>query len=153
MIFDLYPDAGLLAGVATAGIVWGVLVADQLKLPYIYVRPEPKQHGLGNQVEGSYDKGSRVVIVEDLISTGKSSKKVADLLKDQGLIIEGVISIFTYGFEVADQSFSDAGIPFKSLTDFSTLVSVALEKGILNNDQYNTLLNWRSDPAGWKPNL
>ena len=153
MIFDLYPDAELIAGVATAGIVWGVLVADQLKLPYIYVRPEPKQHGLGNQVEGSYEKGKKVVVVEDLISTGKSSKKVIDVLRDQGLVVEGLISIFTYGFEVAENLFSEAAIPFKSLSDFPTLVSVALEKGILSNDQYNTLLNWRKAPTEWKPYL
>lgn len=153
MIFDLYPDAELIAGVATAGIVWGVLVADQLKLPYIYVRPEPKQHGLGNQVEGSYEKGKKVVVVEDLISTGKSSKKVIDVLRDQGLVVEGLISIFTYGFEIAENLFAEAGVPFKSLSDFPTLVSVALEKGILSNDEYNTLLNWCKDPSEWKPYL
>lgn len=151
VIFESFPDAGLLAGVATAGIAWGAMVADQLKLPYIYVRPKPKEHGLGNQIEGYYEPGQRVVVIEDLISTGKSSLQVCDVLRDQGLVIEGMVSIFTYGFDVAAAAFEKAGVPLKSLTNYQTLISLAVEQGIVGADDENTLLNWRKDPAGWKP--
>src|SRR6195952_2343272 len=103
VVFEQFPDAELLAGVATAGIAWGAMVADQLKLPYIYVRPKPKEHGLGNQVEGFYEQGKKVVVVEDLISTGKSSLQVVDVLKNEGMEIAGMVSIFTYGFTQADE--------------------------------------------------
>lgn len=151
VIFESFPDAGLLAGVATAGIAWGAMVADQLKLPYIYVRPKPKEHGLGNQIEGYYEPGQRVVVIEDLISTGKSSLQVCDVLRDQGLVIEGMVSIFTYGFDVAAVAFEKAGVPLKSLTNYQTLISLAVEQGIVGAEDENTLLNWRKDPAGWKP--
>lgn len=151
IIFSQYPDAGLLAGVATAGIAWGAMAADQLKLPFIYVRPKPKDHGLGNQIEGYYEAGQKVVVIEDLISTGKSSLQVCDVLKSQGLIIEGMVSIFTYGFPVAAEAFNNAGITLTSLTNYETLVALAIEKGIIGAGEENTLLNWRKDPAGWKP--
>jgi orotate phosphoribosyltransferase len=95
VIFEKFPDAQMLAGVATAGIAWGAMAADQLKLPYIYVRPKPKEHGLGNQIEGFYEKGQKVLVVEDLISTGKSSLQVVDVLRKEGLEVEGMVSIFT----------------------------------------------------------
>src|SRR5689334_13348016 len=98
VLFDRFPNAQLLAGVATAGIAWGALAADQLKLPYIYVRPKPKEHGLGNQIEGFYEKGQSAVVIEDLISTGKSSLQVVDVLKDSGIEVMGLVSIFTYDF-------------------------------------------------------
>ena len=105
VIFEQFPDAGILAGVATAGIAWGALAADQLKLPYVYVRPKPKEHGLGNQVEGNLEKGQKVVVIEDLISTGKSSLQVCDVLKAAEVEIIGMVSIFTYGFSIADKAF------------------------------------------------
>ncbi|MBX2925034.1 MAG: orotate phosphoribosyltransferase [Chitinophagaceae bacterium] len=151
VIFESFPDADLLAGVATAGIAWGAMAADQLKLPYIYVRPKPKEHGLGNQVEGFYEAGQKVVVIEDLISTGKSSLQVCDVLHEQGLIIEGMVSIFTYGFDVAAAAFEKAGIPLKSLTNYPTLISLAVEQGIVGPETEATLLNWRKDPANWKP--
>ena len=151
IIFEQFPDAGLLAGVATAGIAWGAMAADQLKLPFIYVRPKPKDHGLGNQIEGYYEAGQKVVVVEDLISTGKSSLQVCDVLKNQGLIIEGMVSIFTYGFPVAAEAFKSAGVRLTSLTNYETLVALAIEKGIIGAGEENTLLNWRKDPAGWNP--
>src|SRR6185437_1877631 len=117
VIFDQFPNAALLAGVATAGIAWGAMAADQLKLPFIYVRPKPKEHGLGNQIEGYYEKGNRVVVVEDLISTGNSSLQVVDVLRNAGLEVEGMVSIFTYGFDVAGAAFEKHGVPLKSLTD------------------------------------
>ena len=152
VIYDAFPDAELLAGVATAGIAWGALAADQLKLPYIYVRPKPKEHGLSNQVEGYFTPSSRVIIIEDLISTGLSSLNVVDVLKSEGLEILGIVSIFSYGFSVATNSFKHAGVKLFSLTDYETLIKLAIEKGIVSADQHNTLLNWRADPANWGPN-
>ncbi len=151
VIFEAFPDADMLAGVATAGIAWGAMAADQLKLPYIYVRPKPKEHGLGNQIEGFYEAGQRVVVVEDLISTGKSSLQVCDVLKAQGLKVEGMVSIFTYGFDVATNAFDTAGVPLKSLTNYETLISLAIEKGIVGSEEESTLLRWRKDPANWQP--
>ena len=150
VIFERFPDADLLAGVATAGIAWGAMAADQLKLPYIYVRPKPKEHGLGNQIEGYFESGKRVVVVEDLISTGKSSLQVCTVLKDQGLQVEGMVAIFTYGFDVAAAAFAEEGVPLKSLTNYETLITLALEKGIVGPAEEETLLNWRKDPANWK---
>ena len=150
IVFEKFPGAGLLAGVATAGIAWGAMVADQLKLPYVYVRPKPKEHGLGNQIEGSFEKGQTVVVIEDLVSTGKSSLQVIDVLKAQGLEIAGMVSIFTYGFPVAGKLFSDAGITYYPLTDYPTLIELAAEKKLISSDQMEILLKWRNDPAGWK---
>src|SRR6266536_1051581 len=110
VIFEKFPEAELLAGVATAGIAWGAMAADQLKLPYVYVRPKPKEHGLGNQIEGFYEKGQKTVVIEDLVSTGKSSLQVAGVLKEQGLNVIGMISIFTYGFTAATESFDKASL-------------------------------------------
>src|SRR5262250_529582 len=109
LVFEKFPDAELLAGVATAGIAWGAMVADQLKLPYVYVRPKPKEHGLGNQVEGYFERGQKTVVIEDLVSTGKSSLQVVDVLKNAGVEVEGIVSIFTYGFAVAEEAFAQAG--------------------------------------------
>ncbi len=149
-VFEKFPDAQLLAGVATAGIAWGAMVADQLKLPYIYVRPKPKEHGLGNQIEGHYEKGKRVVVIEDLVSTGKSSLQVVEVLKAEGLEIEGMVSIFAYGFNMANESFTKAGVKLFSLTNYPTLIELAIEKGIVSKDQQSVLLNWSSDPSNWK---
>ena len=149
IVFQSYPDAEILAGVATAGIPWGAMVADQLKLPYIYVRPKPKEHGLGNQVEGFYEKGKRVVIIEDLISTGKSSLSVADVLNNEGLVVEGMVSIFNYGFDTAKKAFDAVAIKLNSLTDYDSLIALAIEKNIISESDQNTLLIWRIDPANW----
>ena len=150
VIFEKFPEADLLAGVATAGIAWGAMAADQLKLPYIYVRSKPKDHGLGNQVEGFFEQGQKTVVIEDLISTGKSSLQVVDVLKQSGLDVIGMVSIFTYGFDVAKKAFDDAGIIYTSLTNYETLVQLAIEKGIVSAKQEMILLNWRSNPAEWK---
>lgn len=111
VIFEQFPGAEMLAGVATAGIAWGAMAADQLKLPYIYVRPKPKEHGLGNQIEGFYEKGSKVVVIEDLISTGKSSLEVVDVLRKEGIEVIGMVSIFTYGFDIAEEAFWQQAYP------------------------------------------
>ncbi|MEO8859878.1 MAG: orotate phosphoribosyltransferase [Ginsengibacter sp.] len=149
VVFQSFPQAEILAGVASAGVPWGAMVADQLKLPFIYVRPKPKEHGLGNQIEGFYEQGKRVVLIEDLLSTGKSSLLVADVLLKAGLKVEGLVSIFTYGFQEAINSFANANIKCISLTDYDALISLAIDKNIVSQNDQNTLLNWRADPANW----
>lgn len=150
LIFSEFPDAELLAGVATAGIAWGAMAADQLKLPYMYVRPKPKEHGLGNQIEGSYTAGQRVLVIEDLISTGKSSLQVVDVLRAAGVEVVGMVSIFTYGFTVADEAFAKAQVPYRSLTNYASLIGLAVEKGQVNSSTESLLLQWRQDPANWQ---
>jgi len=149
VIFQQFPDAELLAGVATAGIPWGAMAADQLKLPYIYVRPKPKEHGLGNQIEGYFEAKQKVVVIEDLISTGKSSLQVVDVIKAAGMEVMGMVSIFTYGFPVATQNFEKAGVPYVSLTNYGTLIELAVEKGIVSAGQLDLLMEWRKDPSTW----
>lgn len=150
VIFEKFPDAAVLAGVATAGIPWGAMAADQLKLPYIYVRPKPKEHGLGNQIEGSFEPGQQVVVIEDLISTGKSSLQVVDVLRNAGVEVMGMVSIFNYGFDIAVSNFEKAGVPYQSLTNYNALIQLALEKGIVAPEMEELLLQWRSNPAQWK---
>src|ERR1700729_1244218 len=125
VLFSEFEYADMLAGVATAGIAWGAMAADQLKLPYIYVRPKPKEHGLGNQIEGFYEEGKKVVVIEDLISTGKSSLLVVEVLRKACLEIEGIVSIFDYGFGEARNSFEKAKINYRSLTDYDSLITLA----------------------------
>ncbi len=131
VIFEQFPDADALAGVATAGIAWGAMAADQLKLPYMYVRPKPKEHGMGNQIEGNFEAGQKILVIEDLISTGKSSLQVCDVLVNAGLEVIGMVSIFNYGFPQADEAFAKAGVKLRSLTNYETLAKLAIEKGIL----------------------
>ncbi len=150
VIFEKFPEATMLAGVATAGIAWGAMAADQLKLPYIYVRPKPKEHGMGNQIEGFYEKGQKVLVIEDLVSTGKSSLQVVDVLKAAEVEVIGMVSIFTYGFPVAAEAFEKAALPYQSLTDYTTLIDLAVEKGTVSAPLQEVLLKWRDDPAGWK---
>ncbi len=150
VVFDKFPEAGLLAGVATAGIAWGAMTADQLKLPYIYVRPKPKEHGLGNQVEGYYEKGQKVVVIEDLVSTGKSSLQVVDVLRDLGLEVVGMVSIFNYGFPVAAAAMEKYRLAYYSLTDYPTLLELAAEKGTIRPEDLDILLKWSDDPANWQ---
>lgn len=149
VIFEKFPEAEMLAGVATAGIAWGAMAADQLKLPYIYVRPKPKDHGLTNQIEGFYEKGKKVLVVEDLISTGKSSLQVVDVLRKEGLEVVGMVSIFNYGFSVATESFEKANVKFQSLTNYATLIQLALEKNIVSADTESLLNSWRENPSEW----
>src|SRR5687768_13200261 len=149
-VFTKFPDAELLAGVATAGIAWGAMVADQLKLPFIYVRAKAKEHGLGNQVEGFYEKGQKTVVIEDLVSTGKSSLQVVDVLQQAGLEVTGMVSIFNYGFPVAAEAFAKSGIQYHSLTNYSTLIDLAVEKGTVSASEQDILLKWKDDPANWK---
>ena len=149
VIFESFGEADLLAGVATAGIPWGAMAADQLKLPYIYVRPKPKEHGLGNQIEGYYEAGKKVVVIEDLISTGMSSLQVVNVLKEAGLEVTGLVSIFNYGFYDAQEAFKKANITYKSLTDYDSLIGLAIEKGHISEADKKTLLAWRDNPSAW----
>lgn len=150
VVFTKFPDADLLAGVATAGIAWGAMAADQLKLPYIYVRPKPKEHGMGNQIEGFYEKGQKTVVIEDLVSTGKSSLQVVDVLKEAGLDVVGMVSIFTYGFPVAAEAFAKYGLEYYSLTNYPSLIELAVSKGTVTAPEQDILLKWRDDPANWQ---
>lgn len=149
VIFEHFAAAEAIAGVATAGISWGAMAADQLKLPFMYVRPKPKEHGMGNQIEGLFEKGQRVVVVEDLISTGKSSLEVCEVLQKEGVIIEGMVSIFNYGFPLAAKAFSDAGVQLFSLSNYEALIDYAKEKKLVTEQELNSLLNWRNNPADW----
>jgi len=149
IIFEQFPDVDALAGVATAGIAWGAMAADQLKYPYMYVRPKPKEHGMGNQIEGDFTAGQRILVIEDLISTGKSSLQVCEVLRNAGMEIVGMVSIFNYGFPQAVSAFEAANVRFQSLTNYEILIDLAVKKGIVSADQLNTLLNWRNNPSEW----
>lgn len=150
VVFEQFPEADMLAGVATAGIAWGAMAADQLKLPYIYVRPKPKEHGMGNQIEGAFEPGKKVVVIEDLVSTGKSSLQVVDVLKAAGLDVVGMVSIFTYDFPVAEAAFKAYELKYRSLTNFPVLIDLAIEKGLVSAEHQKVILQWREDPASWK---
>ena len=150
VIFELFPEADVIAGVATAGIAWGAMAADQLKLPFVYVRPKPKEHGMGNQIEGMLAAGQKVLVIEDLISTGKSSLQVCDVLKEAGVEVVGMVSIFNYGFPQAATAFETAGVKLVSLTNYSTMVALAIETNVISKESINTLEQWREDPANWK---
>ena len=149
-IHENFPDAQAIAGVATAGIPQGALVAEEMELPFLYVRPKPKDHGLENLIEGKLEKGQRVVLVEDLISTGGSSLKAAAALKDAGAKICGMVAIFTYGFQVAEDSFKKEGIELVCLSDFNHLIDEALQNKYINQSQLTHIKAWRLDPGNWK---
>lgn len=152
IVFSEFPDADLVAGVATAGIAWGAMAADQLKLPFIYVRPKPKEHGLGNQIEGGFAPEQKVVVIEDLVSTGKSSLQVVEVLKNAGLEVAGMVSIFTYGFPIAEKAFADKGVKYVALTTYEHLIELALSKGIVSDEEVNSLREWREAPENWGKN-
>jgi orotate phosphoribosyltransferase len=149
MILEKFPDADVIAGVATAGIPHGVMAADLLKLPFIYVRAKPKEHGMGNQVEGVLEKGQKVVVVEDLVSTGKSSLQVVDVLRDLGADVLGMCALFTYGFPIADEAFAKANLPLHTISNYQALMEVCEDQGLVTPDQKETLSQWRLDPANW----
>jgi orotate phosphoribosyltransferase len=116
----------------------------------MYVRPKPKEHGLGNQIEGAFTTGQKILVIEDLISTGKSSLQVCGVLKSAGMEVIGMVSIFNYGFPLAVEAFEKAGIPFVSLTNYEVLINLAVEKELVTADQLKGLLNWRNNPAEWQ---
>jgi orotate phosphoribosyltransferase len=145
-----FPKADVIAGVATAGIPQGALVADELRLPFAYVRPKPKDHGMENLIEGRIQPGQSVVLVEDLISTGGSSLKAATALRDAGAKVAGMVAIFTYGFDTAAGNFEKDNTELVCLSDFNHLLPEALRKNLINQDQLEHIKAWRSDPANWK---
>lgn len=142
------PD--VIAGVATGGIPQGALVAQELGLPFIYVRSSAKEHGMGNQVEGHFEQGQKVVLVEDLISTGGSSIKAIEALKAAGLDVKGLIATFTYGFKVADENFKKSNCPNITLTNYDFLVEEALKKSYINESDLLSLREWKDQPENWK---
>jgi orotate phosphoribosyltransferase len=144
-----FGDVDIIAGVATAGIPQGALVADVMNLPYCYVRPEPKKHGMGNQIEGQIKAGQSVVVIEDLISTGGSSLKVVDVLREAGVNVLGMAAIFTYGFSVADNNFANKKLKLVCLSNYEILIQEALKLNYITQNQIDTLNNWRINPAEW----
>lgn len=144
-----FPQTQSIAGVATAGIAQGALVADALDLPFLYVRPKPKDHGMENLIEGKVEKGQHVVLIEDLISTGGSSLKAAEALRDAGFIVDGMVAIFTYGFDVAAKNFEAAGISLLCLSDFEHLLPEAIKLNSIQPEDLEKVKTWRSDPAAW----
>jgi orotate phosphoribosyltransferase len=139
-----------IAGVATAGIAQGALIADELNLPFLYVRPKPKDHGMENLIEGKVTKGQKVVVVEDLVSTGGSSLKAAQALKEAGFEVLGMVSIFNYGFDIATRNFYDANLSLITLSDYSMLLRYAMEQRSINEAELTSLKAWRVDPGNWK---
>lgn len=145
-----YPETEVIAGVATGAIAHGLLVAEALNLPFIYVRTAPKNHGLGNRVEGAWKKGQKVLVIEDLISTGGSSLSAVGALKREELDVLGMLAIFTYGFPVAEENFKNAGVELTTLSNYFKLLELAEEANYITADQKETLEDWRKDPGGWK---
>ena len=149
-ILENFPEAEAVAGVATGAIAQGALVADELELPYAYVRPKPKDHGMGNQIEGDIAQGAKVVVVEDLISTGGSSLKAVQALRDHGCEVVGMVAAFTYGFPVAEKAFAEAGVKLITLTDYNHIVEEAAKTGYIKEDEKAVLAEWRQSPETWK---
>lgn len=148
-ILEQFLEAEAVAGVATGAIAQGALVADELHLPFVYVRSKPKDHGLENLIEGELKMGTKVVVVEDLISTGGSSLKAVDAIRKNGCEVIGMVASYTYGFGVAKQAFDNAGVRLETLTDYEHVVAQAQETGYITADDVKLLDSWRKDPANW----
>jgi len=142
------PD--VIAGVATGAIAIGILVAQELGVPFIYVRPEPKKHGRKNQIEGHLERGQNVVVIEDLISTGTSSLNAVVALKEAGAVVKGMVAIFTYGFDLAIENFKDKNIDLVTLSNYDNLLEQALESSYISEKELSTLREWRREPSTWK---
>ncbi|WP_026630284.1 orotate phosphoribosyltransferase [Dyadobacter alkalitolerans] len=149
LIKKQYPDVQAVVGVATGGIAQGALVADLLELPFAYVRPEPKKHGMGNQIEGRLEKGQSVIIIEDLISTGGSSLKVVDVLREAKIEVAGMVAIFTYGFAVAENNFREKNVKLSTVSNYNALIDTALEHNYIDSSQLESLNAWRVAPESW----
>ena len=145
-----FPEADAVAGVATGAIAQGALVADTLNMPFVYVRSKAKDHGMQNLIEGELAPGAKVVVVEDLISTGGSSLKAVAALREAGYEVVGMVASYTYGFPVAAQAFADAGVRLETLTDYDHVVAQALATGYIAETDVELLHEWRKDPANWK---
>lgn len=149
MVKEKYPDTEVIAGVATGAIAQGALVAEALNLPFVYVRSEEKKHGLTNIVEGVVEAGQKVVVIEDLVSTGQSSLKAANALRDMGCNVLGMLAIFTYNLPVAAQRFEEAKLSLDTLTNYPVMVEKAAAEGYIKADEMETLNQWSKDPAAW----
>lgn len=149
MVLEHFPDAEVIAGVATAGIPHGTMAADLLKLPFIYIRSKPKEHGMGNQIEGVLEKGQKVVVIEDLVSTGKSSLQAVDAIRAAGGDVQGMCALFTYGFDAATKAMEDAQVPLHTISNYTALMEVCEEQNLINAEQKQSLEEWRKDPASW----
>ncbi len=149
-ITEKFKGVEAIAGVATAGIPQGALIAEALELPFIYVRPKPKDHGMENLIEGKISKGQKVVVIEDLISTGGSSLNAVEALRDAGFNVLGMAAIFTYGFDLASQNFKDAHVDLITLSNYTTLVEIAVSRGYIKEEDLNSLAEWRKAPDKWK---
>ena len=145
-----YGKPDVIAGVATGAIAIGVLVAEELGVPFVYVRPEPKKHGRKNQIEGHLESGQNVVVIEDLISTGKSSLQAVEALKEAGATIKGMVAIFSYEFQVASENFTNSNIDLITLSNYSHLLEQASESNYISEDDLETLTKWREEPSTWK---
>jgi orotate phosphoribosyltransferase len=145
----LYPDTDVIAGVATGAIAHGALVADKLGLPFIYVRSGAKEHGLGNQIEGFYEAGQKVVVIEDLVSTGGSSLSAVKALREAGCNVLGMIAIFTYEFKKASDAFAAENCILHSISNYSVLIETAVKSGYIGESEVETLRKWRVDPSAW----
>ena len=150
LVMEQFPEADAVAGVATGAIAQGALVADELGLPFAYVRSKPKDHGLANLIEGELLAGAKVVVVEDLISTGGSSLKAVEALRNAGYEVVGMVASYTYGFDVAKQAFEDAKVQLLTLTNYEAVLEAALQTGYISKDQIPTLNEWRSNPSEWR---
>jgi len=148
-IRENYKDVEVIAGVATGGIAIGALVAEALNLPFIYVRSEAKKHGLGNQVEGVFQEGQKIVVIEDLISTGKSSLTAVDALREAKADVIGMVAIFTYGFQKATDAFDAANCKLNTLSDYDHLLTKALSSSYIDAHQHDALKNWKLNPEKW----
>lgn len=146
---ELYPEAEVVAGVATGAIAHGVLAADRMQKPFVYVRPKPKDHGTGSQIEGELAPGKKVVVIEDLISTGMSSLAAVKALRDAGAQVLGMVAIFTYGFDLAAQRFEEDNVQLDTLSNYSALVEVASETGYISSAAKALLHEWRENPSEW----
>ena len=144
-----FPMPDLIAGVATGGIAIGVLVAQEMGLPFVYVRSEEKKHGLTNMIEGHFESGQNVVVIEDLISTGGSSLKAVEALREKGCLVKGMAAIFTYGFEESVQNFKKAKCRLETLTNYDTLIETAVKKEYINEKYLDSLKKWRQKPKTW----
>jgi orotate phosphoribosyltransferase len=149
LIADKFGAVGCIAGVATAGIPQGALVAQELGLPFIYVRSKPKEHGRGNLIEGEILTGKRVVVIEDLISTGKSSLQAVEALRAAGYDVAGLAAIFTYGFDEADENFKKSNCPYVTLSNYNALIKYAASTQYVNEQDLDLLKTWRDDPSTW----
>jgi len=149
LIQEEYGAVDVIAGVATAGIPQGVLVAQELGLPFIYVRAKAKEHGTGSLIEGEIIEGQRVVVIEDLISTGKSSLQAVEALRAAGLSVAGLVAIFTYGFDQADENFASAKCRYSTLSNYSALIDYAAEHSFIAQNELNLLNKWRENPSTW----